>query len=228
MGAAAGPNLTTSNLQWAIDTTNIKCYPGVGNTAYDLGPNKLNLNNAAFMESAPYAIASGTAGSTASTNILDTDYHSIFYTLKIKSTPTYPNGYTGNWEKLFSYNAGGTDRSPSIWRYPSLRWMHWQYAPGFNGPNFGQNGNGTEFTIGTTYFIGATKDAGTVTTYINGVSIGAVGASNPKSAGSAPIYIFEYYTAGLAEISSIYIWNKALSASEVYQNYLGIKNKYGF
>ena len=228
MGAAGGPNLITSNLQWAIDTTNTKSYPRAGSTAYDLGPNKLNLNGAAFMGSTPYAIASGTTGATATTSILNTDYHSIFYTLKIKSTPTYPNGYTGNWDKLFSYNGGGTDRSPAIWRFPSIRWMHWQYAPNYNGPNFGLELNGPEFVVGTTYFIGATKDAGTVTTYINGVSIGAVGASNPKSAGDAPIYIFEYYPPDLAEISSIYIWNKALSAGEVYQNYLGIKNKYGF
>ena len=227
MGAAGGPNIVSSNLQWAIDTTNTKSYPRAGSTAYDLGPNKLNLTGAAFMGSAPYAIASGTTGATATTSILNTDYHSIFYTLKIKSTATFPNGYTGNWEKIFSYNAGGTDRSPSVWRYPSLKYMHWQYAPGYNGPNFGQDSGGSEFTIGTTYLIGCTKDAGTVVAYINGLPITTVGASNPKSTGDAPIYIFEYYTADLAEISSIYIWNKALSAAEVYQTYLGIKNKYG-
>lgn len=227
MGAAGGPNIVSSNLQWAIDTTNTKSYPGAGSTAYDLGPNKLNLTGAAFMGSTPYAIASGTTGATATTSILNTDYHSISYTLKIKSTATYPNGYTGNWEKIFSYNAGSTDRSPAIWRYPSLKYMHWQYAPGYNGPNFGQDSGGSEFTIGTTYLITGVKDGGTVIAYINGLPITTVGASNPKSAGTAPIYIFEYYTADLAEISSIYIWDKALSAGEVYQNYLGIKNKYG-
>ena len=119
-------------------------------------------------------------------------------------------------------------RYPGVWRFPSNRWIHWQYAPGYNGPNLGQDAiYGTEFTVGTTYFVGCTKDAGTVIAYVNGAAIGTVGASNPKSAGDAPIYIFEYYTADLAEISSVYIWNKTLSATEVYQNYLGIKNKYG-
>lgn len=232
MGAAGGPNIVSSNLQWAIDTTSTKSYPRAGSTAYDLGPNKLNLNSAAFMGSAPYAIASGTTGVTATTSILNTDYHSLFFTVKFKSTPTYPYGYTGGWEKMFSYNAGGSDRSPGIWRYPGSRLIHWRYDWGNSGCDFGKNNAGNEFDIGTTYFVGVTKNGGYGTPYVNGLEVSVAGygsnsVTNPKVAGNAPIYLFEYYTSDLLEISSLYIWDKVLSATEVYQNYLGIKNKYG-
>jgi hypothetical protein len=172
-----------------------------------------------------YSIFSGTAASTGNNSVLNTDTHTVELLIMFKSTPTYPNGWTGGWEKFFSYNGGGTDRSPGVWRFPSQRLIHWQYAPNYNGPNFGKNSSNEEFDLDTYYHIIVTKDGGTVNTYVNGVLTNTVGASNPKSAGNAEIIFFEYYNSGLMEIQLCRIYNRAISAAEADTNYLSVKNR---
>ena len=47
--------------------------------------------------------------------------------IRMNSSAAWPNGVIGNWEKLFSFNAAGGDRSPGVWRYPSERYIHWRF-----------------------------------------------------------------------------------------------------
>lgn len=161
---------------------------------------------------------------------LNTDTHSIFFMIKFNTTATYgANGYSGSWDKILSFNAGGSDRSPSIWRWPSERTLHWRYDPGNTGCDFGKNGLGTgyQFDIDKWYHVGATKNGATATSYVNGVSLGTSTVANPKTAGNAPVIIFESYPTDLASLASLKIYNTVLSPAQVRQNFQALRGRFG-
>lgn len=226
MGASSGPNLSRTGIVFIVDTANPRSYPGSGAVWSDLSGNSLNATgNASYISS--IGVTSGVSWSTPTTEILNTDIHSVFFMLKLNSNGTYPNGYTGGWEKIFSYNAGGGDRSPGVWRYPSERRIHWRYDPGNTGVDFGKDSSFSEFDLSTWYHIGVTKDGVTALSYVNGINVGASTVANPKTAGTAGIVINEYYTNPLNNVNYLTIYNKTLSATEVLQNYNGIKSRFG-
>jgi hypothetical protein len=206
------------NLKVQHEIDSMTSYPRAGTTWYDMQANSLHFVNSNFVSS-PYALGSGQQAYTDSTSILDTDYHSIFFAIEFNSNASYPNGYTGGWEKIFGFTGGGSDRSPGIWRYPSERRIHWRYDPSNSGCDFGKNSNYDEFDLNKVYFVGVTKNGGTATCYVNGVQVNQTSVSNPKTAGSSPLRFFEYYTSGLAKISSLYIYNTVLTGDEVKQLY---------
>ncbi len=49
--------------------------------------------------------------------------------------------------------------------------------------------------------------------------------SNPKTAGNSVIRMFDYYTSEIMEIKGLWIYNRALSAAEVAQNYNAIRTR---
>lgn len=211
-------HILLDNLKVQYEIDNMSSYPRGGSSWYDMQSNALHFTNANFVSS-PYALGSGQQAYTDSTSILDTDYHSIFFAIEFNSNGSYPNGYTGNWEKIFGFTGGGSDRSPGIWRWPSERKIHWRYDPGNSGCDFGKNSSYEEFDLDKVYFVGVTKNGSTATCYVNGVQVNQTSVSNPKTAGSSPLRFFEYYTSGLAKISSLYIYNSVLSADDVKQLY---------
>ena len=222
------PRMYTENgLQFYVDGDNRLSYTGTGTTWTDIALNSTNVTNANMQisKNGRYSLFSGTTASTPNTSLLNTDTHTVELLIMFKSTPTYPNGWTGGWEKFFSYNGGGTDRSPGVWRFPSQRLIHWQYASNYNGPNFGKNSSNEEFDLDTYYHIVVTKNGGTVQTFINGNLTNTVGASNPKSAGNAEVIFYEYYTSDLMEIQLDRIYDRAITGDEVFTNYLSVQNR---
>ena len=226
MGAAAGPNLNRTGIVFITDTANSRSYPESGATWADLSGNSLNFSgNASYISS--IGVTSGVSWSTSTTGILDTDTHSVFLMLKLNSNGTYPNGSTGGWEKIFSYNAGGSDRSPGVWRYPSERRIHWRYDPGNTGIDFGKDTSFSEFDLSTWYQIGVTKNGATALSYVNGINVGSATVANPKTTGTSGIVINEYYTNPLNNVNFIQIYNRVLSSTEVLQNYNATKSRFG-
>lgn len=164
---------------------------------------------------------------TDSSSILDNDTHSIFFMIRFNTTSSYgSNGYSGSWDKIFSFNAGGSDRSPGIWRFPSSRYIHWRYDPGNTGCDFGKNSSNQDFDIDTWYYIGVTKNGGNTKMYVNGIQVGTGSVSNPKTAGSTAVQLFEYYPNSLASMGSLQIYNKVLTETEVLKNFSAIRSRY--
>ncbi len=224
MAVYGGPSLP-SEIITCIDVSNQKGYSGA--TVFNLGNQLLNFSgNSAYVNST--RIASGSSFVTGSTSLLDIDIHSIFFKIRFNSTVTYPSATSGSWEKIFSFNAPGSDRSPGIWRFPSERILHWRYDPGNSGCDFGKSsaGNSTPFDLDTWYFVGVTKNGASTAMYVNGVQVGTGTVSSPKTAGSASIQIFEYYGAS-ADFNNLYIFNKALSSTEVAEFFRIIRIQLG-
>lgn len=232
MATVGGPRIVRSGLVLNLDAGQKTSYSGTGNTWNDLTSNKLNASgNSSYISSS--GVVSGTSWTTPTTSILNNDTHSIFFMIKLNSSVTYTNGTTGYWDKLFSHNAGASDRSPSVWRYPNNRLLHWRYDPDNSGIDIsttiasGYFVAGTEFSLGIWYYVGVTKNGATANAYVNGRNVGSNTVSNPKTSGNASIIINEGYTADLNNINCVHIYNRVLSNSEILQNFNSIKGRFG-
>jgi hypothetical protein len=210
------PVAVDNGLVLALDASSIESAPGSGTTWYDLSPSRLHATggsaivNRRVEQNQPYT--------TAHSNILNTDTHSIFFSIQL-------NGTSANYEKIFGYEAGGSDRSPGVWRWPSTRRLHWRYDPGNSSSDFSLSSivdnSGTEFALNTWYYVGVVKNGATATRYVNGSVIGSSTVSSPKTAGTAQIKIFPVYSSS-SIIRHVHIYNRSLSTEEVLQNYNSI------
>ena len=188
----------------------------------------LTINNALSMRANAQHFDATSYIITDSSSILNNDVHSIFFSVRFNSTATYPNSYTGAWDKIFTYNPAGTDRSPGVWRYPSQRYLHWRYDPGNSGCDFGKNTSNQDFDLNTWYYVGVVKNGATATCYVNGVYASQATVSNPKTSGDASTWFFEGHTASdITNVSCCHIYNRVLSATEVANNYNAIRGRFG-
>lgn len=188
----------------------------------------ITINNALSMQSVgPYFDATSYL-ITDNSSILNNDAHSIFFAVRFNSTVGYPNSFTGAWDKIFTYNPSGSDRSPGVWRYPSQRYLHWRYDPSNSGCDFGKNTSNQDFDLNTWYYVGVTKNGATATCYVNGVYASQSTVSNPKTSGNANTWFFEGHTApDITHLSCCHIYNRVLSATEVANNYNAIRGRFG-
>lgn len=212
-------NIVTQGLQVYLDSANPASYPGSGGTWYDISGNGLNFTGDASFIAAGQGLRSGSAWSSATTGVLNTDTYSLFFSIKFNSTSTYPQAWSDNWEKIFSYNAGGTDRSPSVWRFPSDRGLHWRAQPNNMDSDFYSDAAGTKFALDTWYYVGVTKNGATTKSYVNGVLVRTATVDAVKTAGTAPMILFEAYTLASANIDNLHAYSRTISDAEVVQNY---------
>jgi hypothetical protein len=215
------PSIVTDSLGLALDCGFVPSYPETGSTWFDCSTNELDVSGGQFSTvNGDFALLSNTNDAqTASSNLLNTDYHSIQLVLQFKGSATYPNGWTGGWEQFIGYYSQGDDRSPGIWRFPDSRTIHWTYNPGNTYVNFGMDTNQTQFTLNRNFHVCMVKDGGTGTAYVNGIPVLSTSVVNPKVSGDSVFRFFDYYTADLMDIKVCFVYRKALSQAEILQNY---------
>lgn len=215
------PTIVTDSLGLALDGGFVSSYPETGSTWYDVSTNSLNVTGCQFGEdNVDFALFSNTNDAqTPSSNLLNTDFHSIQIVIQFKGSASHPNGWTGGWEQFIGYYSAGSDRSPGIWRFPDSRTIHWTYNPGNTSVNFGMDTNQTQFSLDRNFHVCMVKDGGTAIAYVNGVPVLTTGVVNPKVAGDSVFRFYDYYTADLLDIKSCFVYRKALSQTEVLQNY---------
>lgn len=225
MAVSYNPGIVTSDLGLCLDVFNPESFTGSSTIWYDISGNNLHATGSSGLSAT--GLGSGAMWSTPVTSLLNTDTHSVFFTIRFNSTGSFPNGTTGGWEQIFAYQAGGSDRTPGVWRYPSERRIHWRYDPGNTGVDFGQNSGGSEFALNTWFYIGQTKNGTAATAYVNGASVATGTVASPKTRGNVAIQLYPYYTAGLAQIGCVHVYNNPLTAAEVAQNFNAIRRNYG-
>jgi len=152
------------------------------------------------------------AATSASTSILDTDYHTIGFWLKFDQTAP------ANWGKFFGYQPGGSDRSPGIWTYPNQNCLHWRYDPSNSGPTNcgGPSGESTLFTNNQWYYITGVKNGATFNFYVNGVQIETGAVSSPKTAGSSAITLGG--GSPYVSMDEVKIYNYARSSKQIVED----------
>ena len=219
MGIDIGPIETTDGLVLHLDAGNTRSYPGSGNTVYDLsgsgntsaltnGPTYLSSNLGAFVldGSNDYILVNSQA------NILSkTAYTKIAYI------------YISNFSTVNNIISGGFSGQHAFWMF------------GTDKLNAGHNGawntvvGATSLSLNTWYFAAVTySDSTGWKLYLNGREDGT-SATTTTFNGNQEIVIGAYSSGNnfTGRIASVQVYNRALTASEIVQNYNATKRRYG-
>ena len=224
MGISAGPSGVSDGLVFQLDAANFRSYSGSGNTANGLvsgiggtlvnGTGFSSANNGSFIfdGSDDYIAASGTnfplSNSPRTLNIW-------FYT---KSST-----WIADSNNLFSYGTNGTRQSFSIdfESYPTMQFYTWSDDINWNsfGPQEGWKNVQVTYDGNTTCRV---YEAGIlVTTKTLGAQLNTVLSSNVQI--GAITSLSHYFNSNISQVS---MYNRALTAQEILQNYNATKGRY--
>jgi hypothetical protein len=219
-------NLTTSGLVLYYDPSSVSSYPGSGTTITDLSGNGRN----GTMSNITYTYPSFTYnGSSSQISIADNallEPESGDWTMEVWVNQSV----SGNDVVLGKFPAGGATVSYSI-RTTNTSY----YAQVASNSGF-QNSTTHVGTIGTWYqivYVFTNVAANTFQTFVNGTSIGSVGHSLASILNtSTNLYIGSYNNGEYAQwfdgkIGITRLYNRALTSTEVLNNYNVDKSKYG-
>ena len=218
MGIDVGPIETTDGLVLHLDAGNTRSYPGSGNTVYDLsgsgntsaltnGPTYLSSNLGAFVldGSNDYILVNSQA------NILSKTAYTKIALIYISNFSTVNNIISGGFSGQHAFWMFGTDKL-----------------------NAGHNGawntvvGATSLSLNTWYFAAVTySDSTGWKLYLNGREDGT-SATTTTFTGNQEIVIGAYSSGNnfTGRISNIQVYNRALTATEIFQNYHATKGRY--
>ena len=227
MGLAHSPRIVTDGLVLALDAGNTKSYPGSGASWSDLSGRG---NNATLINGPTYSSANG--GSIVFDGVDDYSTGNINVTLGITnvSINCWVNISTTSKKGPFLKVGGGTTG----------------YAIGVGDDNMDRNGNeiiglftnrrwidtNTSYGTGWKYVTLVLNASSVPSIYVNSILIGSCSGLTPNSPTS-----FYYIGRNVGDeptgarafngnISQVSIYNRALTASEVEQNYNALKGRY--
>jgi len=227
MAVSSGPDIVDSGLVLALDAADRNSYPGSGTTWTDLS----GTGNTGTLTNGPtYSSVNG--GSivfdgnndyiNCGTSPLPAGNISVF-------TWIYPTSFNNEWNIIVTkwFNPNGSD-------------FHWALKSSTaNGTNLRQNlyttSNSdiygtTAFSTNTWYYVGFTiVNGGTLTFYKNGVADGT-SSSVSRTPQSSNLQIgddrgVQYGLVG--RIPQVSIYNRALSATEIQQNFNSVRSRFG-
>ncbi len=215
MAFSRGPSIVTDGLVLALDAANDKSYPGSGTTWNDLSGNGNNgtLTNGPTFNSGGYLNFDGTNDHVVLDNTVSLN--------DFTATAVYTvNSLNNGWAMFFGSddtdNFIGIGDSGTILRVQDV--------------NSANSDLSYSSTLNKLTFLQVIQSGNTNTWYIDGQSVGT--STNPSYGGMEITHMVFYANgnslgiwAGNYYIASIY--NRALSASEVQQNYNAIKSRFG-
>ena len=237
MGLSHSPSIITENLEFYIDPSNTRSYPGFGNTIYNIVNSSMGCTFVNFTanpidnagnRSIFFDNASNNAVFIPSSNL---QFGSSDFTIQFWfKFPGYSNNngkviFSDSWGPsnggflFYTYQSGGTEK---ILFYSTSTDGSWNIAlekdlivsPSFN----------------TWYNVAVTRTGNVFTLYANGQitntfssSLSLRNTGLPYSLGASPTAA----NASKCSIGSVFIYrNKGLSAAEINQNYHATKKKY--
>jgi len=231
MGLSHSPRIVTDGLVLCLDAANKRSYPGAGTTWTDLTANK---NNGTLTNGPTFNSANG--GSIVFDG--SDDYMSFLYnssynignrniTLSswVKATSLVSSLHGGG---IITRDSGSNDGLYEI-LLVSTSSKNWVYFRMFNITNYSPKIIPIELNI--FYNITCVYDNGTMRNYINGVQEGSGTVQNIDitTSGSRTLRVgrrsnnFGSFPGNIAQVS---IYNRALTASEIQQNYLATKGRF--
>ena len=256
MGLNYNPSIIVNGLQYALDPGNTKCYPGSGNTAYDLsgqvglttltnGPTyNSNLNGFISFDGTNDYLAipdsklldlgtEFTISAWVKLNDLTTVYHTIFNSLDVV-TSSVTKGVALMW---FRDNSFGVNAKSLMIQFGMNAWAWNVYSSDTNTINdlnihhvvvtisaANTNNPTVSFYLDgvlktTTWWGQSTK---TAINYASDTSAIRVGHLYTPSNGSY------YNTYGNFNVYNLQIYKRALSATEITQNYYANRGRYSY
>jgi Tfp pilus assembly protein PilV len=225
--------IVTNGLVLNLDAANSASYPGTGTTWFDLSGNG---NNGTLMNSPVY---SATNGGYLSFDGID-DYvnsgnnSSLMPTTAVTFAAWIKPSASSNYRTILSKGYDTTDGGYALRMTRDSEPIK-LFSQVYNSSNsIASSGLYNNIAINNWYYVVGTYDGTNVRLFINGVQSEVTGSltGNIKT-NTLPVKIgmissasstSEYYT-GL--ISSVSIYNRALSASEITQNFNALRGRYG-
>ena len=218
MGIDIGPIETTDGLVLHLDAANTRSYPGSGNTVYDLS----GFGNTSALTNGPTYNSSNLGAF-----VLDgsNDYILVNSQANILSKTAYTKIafiYISNFSTVNNIISGGFSGQHAFWMF------------GTDKLNAGHNGTwntvvgATTLSLNTWYFAAVTYSNSTGwKLYLNGREDGT-SADTTTFTGNQEISIGSYSTANnfTGRIASVQVYNRALTATEIFQNYHATKGRY--
>ena len=218
MGIDVGPIETTDGLVLHLDAGNTRSYPGSGNTVYDLS----GFGNTSALTNGPTYNSSNLGAF-----VLDgsNDYILVNSQANILSKTAYTKIafiYISNFSTVNNIISGGFSGQHAFWMF------------GTDKLNAGHNGawntvvGATSLSLNTWYFAAVTySDSTGWKLYLNGREDGT-SASTTTFTGNQEIVIGAYSSGNnfTGRISNIQVYNRTLTATEIFQNYHATKGRY--
>jgi hypothetical protein len=218
MGIDIGPIEATDRLVLHLDAGNTRSYPGSGNTVYDLS----GFGNTSALTNGPTYNSSNLGAF-----VLDgsNDYILVNSQANILSKTAYTKIafiYISNFSTVNNIISGGFSGQHAFWMF------------GTDKLNAGHNGawntvvGATSLSLNTWYFAAVTySDSTGWKLYLNGREDGT-SASTTTFNGNQEIVIGAYSSGNnfTGRISNIQVYNRALTSTEIFQNYHATKGRY--
>lgn len=224
MGISGGPDMIQDGLVLSLDAADKNSYSGSGINWLDVSGNNNNvtITSATFDSNFGGSILFG-QNKYATHTFTNAPFNGDFtFSVCFKHTGAYSGG---NWDYLYTVNAYGTGLTITTWLdKPRINYGTW-FTDVLN------TASEAALTIGKNYMMTVIKASNVFSCYVNGVSYG-VGSTVANTItltnfriGATPStsYSTEYWTGNIYNIN---IYNKALSASEVLQNYNAQKSRF--
>jgi hypothetical protein len=226
-------NITTNGLVLYYDPSSASSYPGSGTTITDLSGNGRNgtMSNISF--TSPYFTYNGTSSQISIADNAALEPGSGDWTMEVWVNQSV----SGNDVVLGKFDPGGLTVDVSY----SIRTTKTTYYAQIGSGS----GSGSTLFVNSTNYVGTIGSwsqiiyvftnvaANTLQTFVNGSSIGTVSHSLPSILNtSSNLYIGSYNNGEYSQwfdgkIGITRLYNRALTAPEVLQNYNADKSKYG-
>lgn len=233
MAGFVGPELVTSGLVLALDAADKNSYPGSGTSWYDLSN---NVNTGTLTNSPTF---SNTNGGCIVFDGVD-DYINCGNNSSLKLTGDitidtwiYISANPSDWVRICgigSSDGGSGNRMYGLWYNGTnasvTRNLLWQrYSPGTQiYPTT------VALSLNTWYYVSVTTNGSLHTLYLNNLSIGTTTSAGPwttNTVDNVTIGYAGFHTYHTGRIGLIRIYNRALTATEVLQNYNVSKTRFG-
>ena len=226
---AAGGGVTSGGLVLSLDTANPVSYPGSGTEWYDLSAYR---NNAQLVNG---PIPSGTGNQ----RVLVFDSSNDYYVVPPNPSLDCVNGVsafalckiqTAGIKQVIMKNDDHIDTNMSygfqFWE-DGYVYFNLQTADGWR-----EFADPTAYTANTWYYYGMSYDGKTLRGYRNGVQIGSVSwsgsvALNPNGIQNSTASAVGGAGATQLSLSTVQVYDRALTDYEVNQNFVAIKNRFG-
>jgi hypothetical protein len=225
MGLSHSPSIITQNLVLCLDAANPKSYPGSGTTWTDLSGNG---NNGTLINGVGYN--SGNLGSLVFDGV--NDYGTLGNTVILNSGLT-SSSFSSWWK--YSGQGSGSDKRGFVLESASFHYSLLINTNGTLGVHINTTDNSTQFVPGFIpslnqwYNTSVVWDGIKLIVYINGEEVG-----NRLQGGTSLIvqnlrigtYRDNNNRWWLGNIAQVSIYNRALTASEIQQNYNALKSRF--
>lgn len=224
-------NLTTTGLVLYYDPSSVSSYPGSGTAITDLSGNGRNGIMSNITYTSPYFTYNGSSSQIAIADNALLEPGSGDWTMEVWVNQSV----AGNDVVLGKFPAGGAQVSYSIRTSATVYYAQMGSGIG-SGATLFQNSSNKVRTLGTWYqlvYVFTNVAANTLQTFVNGSSIGSVGHSLASILDTTTgLYIGSYNNGEYAQwfdgkIGITRLYNRALTSTEVLNNYNVDKTKYG-